>query len=165
MPKLSNAMAAGIGWLGRRLLLWRHPASQGDNEQSGRGTPSTPPSPQAKRAGHETEDMSGALMGRLAAGLGAALGIVIALMFIMLDIFHREDRAGQPKLTAEQSTRLLPPAPHLQVNAVQDLATLLASETSLLHHYAWIDPGRRRARIPINRAMTLAVGQKLDSAP
>ncbi len=156
---LSAAREAGL------RMLRSTPAEQPEEDQSGRGDPSVPASPAATSAGHEVADMSGGLMTRLAVGLLASAACVIVLMLLLNRWFHQADRLDQPRLTAEQTMRVLPPAPRLQTDAVHELGALHDREDALLHHYAWITPERRRARIPIDRAMILVTGRSLDAAP
>ncbi len=90
---------------------------------------------------------------------------VIGLMLLLLGSFREQRREQRPQLTAEQTARLQPPKPNLQAHPVGDLAMLRANENRLLHGYGWIDPGHTRARIPIERALTLMVGRSLEAAP
>ena len=133
--------------------------------QAGRGRPATPPSAAARRAGHETEDMRGGLMGKLVLLLGAvALCMALAMAGLRYWV-TRVHLADQPKFTAQQATQVTPPLPHLQADPVAQLAQLQASETQLLHNYAYADDTHTRARIPIDRAMALTVGQGLEPPP
>ncbi len=176
----SDAGRSGATGRVRRLLGWAaatvagvaalpfgkpRPASQRFDEASGRGTPTAPASEMAVRQGYETRDMSGALMMWLTMGLGAAIAVMIGLMLLLVGSFHQERRDDAPRLTAEQTAPLHPPKPNLQADPVTDLARLHAGEDALLHGYAWIDPGRTHARIPIKRAMTLMVGHTLEPMP
>ncbi len=132
---------------------------------SGRGRRATPPSAKARREGHETEDMSGRLMTRLALGLGTAACIVVFGIIEARTWVRRSYLSEQPALTALQTAPIIPPGPHLQTHPVKDIDQLHAQEDSLLLRYAWVDPARTRARIPINRAMDLTVGRSLEHAP
>ncbi len=133
-------------------------------DASGRGEPGTPPSPQAARQGFETEDMSGALMGVLAVGLGVAIAVAIWLMVMMLHGFQAS-REAAPPLTAQQQADPPPPLPRLQPAPWHDLADVQRSELERLDRYGWVDPQHSRARIPIGVAMQRIVGQSLDPAP
>ena len=134
-------------------------------ERTGHGNPAEPPSRQARLARHETSDMSGRLMLRLVAGLGIVMALAIVGMVGAQRIMRSRADHAQPPLTAEQLVQPPPPAPNLQANPVPELAALHARESRLLDAYAWITPDHARARIPINRAMTLIIGRKLDAAP
>jgi len=159
-------LASTSAALGGLALLGRRPVPIGDEgEASGRGSPSTPPSKRAVSLGFEPHDMSGRDMALLVAGLGASAAAVIGLMFAMLGYFHAQDRAARPPFTPEQVARIEPPLPHLQDHPKADLREQIAREEGLLHGYAWLGPDHARARIPIDRAMALAVGRPLDAAP
>lgn len=134
------------------------------NEETGRGEPSVPPSPQAVRRGFETEDMSAVTMGLLAAGLAIAIAVAVWLMVLMLHGF-RADREQAPPLTAEQQAPIVTPLPHLQDHPLRDIAALRRTEADRLNHYAWADPQHTRARIPIGEAMQRTIGQSLDGVP
>lgn len=158
---------AGAGAFAFGLAAKRRHQPSGDNpfdEETGRGLPAVPPSPQARRKGFETEDMSGALMGSLTVGLGAAIAIAIVLMVLMLHSFQAR-RADAPAMTAEQRALIVPPLPHLQAHPLQDLAAVRGGEAARLAGYGWADAQHTRARIPIGAAMERTVGQSLDNAP
>ena len=157
----SLAGIATLTWLFRKP----EPGSQRFDEASGRGDPATPASAVAVEQGHETRDMSGRLMMWLTIGLAGAVATMICLMLLLVGSFHRQRLDNPPRLTVEQTAPLHPPRPNLQADPVTDLARLHAGEDALLHHYAWIDDGHSRARIPIRRAMTLMVGHTLDPMP
>lgn len=131
---------------------------------SGRGHPATPPSAKARDQGHETEDMSGGLMARLALLLGTVACVVVLGMVEARTWLRSSYVSGQPALTALQTAPITPPDPRLQANPVQEIDRLRAKEDALLHGYAWVDPARTRARIPIDRAMALVVGRGLEHA-
>ena len=166
-------LLAGIGSFGAMLgaiLLFRRrsphaPGPQTEDEASGRGEPGTPPSAAAGSAGHETEDMSGGTMMWVLLGLGGVVASSIVLMILLLGYFHRERSTSQPYFTAEQTRTIQPPKPNLQIDPDGDLARLHRNEDLLLDHYAWVDARHDQARIPIQRALTLMVGHRLDTAP
>ncbi len=177
MPPSSVGRFA-LGWAARLALLlggaslavrFGVPASATpavtDDGDLGRGEPGVPASPGARAAGHETEDMSGALMGRLMIGLAVVLTLVIGGLIGVRSLVQRHDNAAAPSLTAEQTTPVVPPPPNLQNDPVGDLARLNEAENRLLGNYAWVDPEHTRGRIPIDRAMALIVGHPLDTAP
>lgn len=140
------------------------PAGAAQHE-SGRGRPAAPPGADARGKGHETEDMSGGLMAGLALLLGTVACVVVFGMVEVRTWIRSSYVSGQPALTALQTAPITPPGPHLQADPVKDIDQLRAKEDSLLHGYAWVDPARTRARIPIDRAMALTVGRSLEHAP
>ena len=173
-PRQLRRVVAALAWAAASLaavatavlLVWkRRPVVHQHDELSGRGTPSTPPSRTAVTLGHETRDMSGRAMMWLTIGLGSSVALVIGLMLVLVDVFQHERRHDERSLTGLQTLTVLPPAPNLQRDPVGDLARMHAGEDRLLHGYAWIDRGHARARIPIQRAMTLAIGHTLEPMP
>ena len=148
------------------LLFWKpRPHVNKHDELSGRGEPSTPPSSKAMKSGHETRDMSGRVMMWLTVGLGSSVAAVIGLMLLLNMVFHHDRLSNQRALTLQQTMAVHPPSPNLQTDPVTDLARMHANEDRLLHGYAWIDANHTRARIPIKRAMTLAIGHTLGPLP
>ncbi len=136
-----------------------------DSDATGRGPPSTPPSAVARAAGHETGDMRGGVMGWVVAGLftvalSAALGMVG-----LGHLFESWQSAALPDFTTQQTTRVQPPAPNMQADALGDIAKLRHSEDMRLTTYGWLDADHTHARIPIDRALPLVVGKSLDAAP
>lgn len=135
------------------------------DEASGRGKPGTPASAPARRAGHETEDMSGRTMALLVAGLGGTVACVIALLWVTLAVLTYRDHASEPRFTAQQVAPMPPPLPNLQTAPMTEIAALNAREEGRLTTYGWVDAGHTRARIPLARALTLIEGKPLDTAP
>ena len=117
----------------------------------------------ARAAGHETRDLSGGTLALLVAGLGGTAACVIALMVGLMTYLDHSRNAAESKFTTQQTTAL--PPPNLQAAPLSDIADLHQREENLLAHYAWIDPGHTRARVPVARAMTLMVGRRLDDPP
>ena len=164
--RLRHALARIVSLVAAmRGLPVRSPEPEPESAASGRGAPSEPPSGASRDSGHETEDMSGGIMTWLTVALAGSVVVAIGLMLLLLGSFSEQRREQRPPLTAEQTMPLQPPKPNLQAHPVRDLAVLRANENRLLHGYAWIDAGHTRARIPIDRALTLMVGRNLEAAP
>ena len=162
-------LAAGAAVIGAATLFVRrnHPGriraltDAGYDVASGRGRPGTPASPVARDSGHETLDMRGGLMAKLILLLGSvAVCMVLAMIGLRIWVSTIQ-RDSQPPLTREQTAIITPPEPHLQRDPLGDIARLLQSEEKLLGGTAYLDESRTRARIPIDRAMALTVGQPL----
>ncbi|WP_428484792.1 hypothetical protein [Rhodopila sp.] len=169
-PRIARWIVSGVVLLGGLLLVSNRTsvplvARDPHGPESGRGEPSTPPSAQAAAHGFETEDMSARDMTWLVFSLGASVAVSIGILLLMLTYFHSRNEAAQPRLTPEQQAQIEPPAPGLQANPADELRQQRAREGALLHGYAWLDSNHTRARIPIDRAMALTVGQSLDKAP
>lgn len=109
--------------------------------------------------------MNARTMTFLSVGLLVGVGIVMGGMGLLYSLLRTASEDDRPALTAEQTAVIPPPAPNLQTDALADIARLTKGQDKLLDTYAWIDADHTRARIPIDRAMALTVGRKLDSAP
>lgn len=158
-------VAAGT-LLGTSLLAFRRkPYPSRFGEDTGRGSPSTPPSPKARALNFEPHDANARNVALVMLGHFVVAASVIGLMFLMLGFFHDHRVVSAPHLTPEQEARIEPPAPHLQAHPHQDLYARQALEEGRLNSYEWLDPSHARARIPIRRAMALAVGRSLDAGP
>ncbi len=131
--------------------------------QTGRGTPATPPSAEAREAGHETEDVSTGNVHRVMALFAAVALAAVFGMMGLLGVWRSSDRVSQPKLTAVQTAPVEVPGPHLQVDAYTDLNNERGREIGKLSGYAYIDDSHAQARIPIEDAMTLVAGRTLDT--
>ena len=103
-------------------------------------------------------------------GIGLALGIVV-VVFAMWGLFEwfyaREDQASPvvaPAILSETKQQL-PPEPRLQAQPRLDLQALHEGEDQVLTTYAWIDPDRGIARIPIAEAIKIVAAKGLPSKP
>lgn len=135
------------------------------DEASGRGRPGMPASPVARDSGHETRDMRGGLMAKLFLLLGT---VAVCMVFAMIGLriwVTTAQRDSQPPLTREQTALITPPGPHLQRDPLAEIANLQRREDEMLGGYAYLDADHTHARIPIDRAMALTVGQPLAPPP
>lgn len=169
-PLLARAavVVGGVSLLLRRVQPSPTPSAldeAGQAGEAGRANGAAPPSAKSRGQGHETEDMSGGLMAGLALFLGTVVCVVVFGMIEVRTWIRSSYVSDQPALTALQTAPITPPGPHLQADPVKDIYQLRAKEDSLLHGYAWVDPARTRARIPIDRALALTVGRSLEHAP
>ncbi|HYR88593.1 MAG TPA: hypothetical protein VE422_31220 [Terriglobia bacterium] len=71
---------------------------------------------------------------------------------------HNERRDVRRTLVDEPSP--IPPEPRLQIAPQADLAEYLRSQREILNSYGWASREQGRVRIPITRAMELAVEQE-----
>jgi hypothetical protein len=150
-----SAAAIGIGALLRAYL----PAV------TARGKSSIPPSGEAVMSGYETTDIDVRGTTFILAGIAATTALVIGIVFILVWRFDVARHAAWSHLTPQQTARLVPPAPHLQLHPFADLARVRIREDRLLHSYGWTSADHSTARIPIDRAMALTVGKSLDASP
>jgi hypothetical protein len=129
------------------------------------GKPRTPPSPAALGAGFEVKDINERTVVYILGTIVATTALVIGIVTVMIwrfDVTRTQSFAG---LSQEQTAQGVPPAPHLQINPFADLAQQHIRESRLLHGYGWTSADHTTARIPIDRAMALTVGQSLDAPP
>lgn len=162
-----------VGSIALAINFGIHPAqpvgdeafSKDVDEASGRGNASVPASSQARKAGHETEDMSARTMTKLVLGLGLVATLMVFGMIGLRSLFISLHQRGEPPLTTEQTTVINPPAPNLQTAPLTQLSAMAAVSNKLLDTYAWVDASHTQARIPIDRAMQLIIGHPLDTAP
>ncbi|WP_336486593.1 hypothetical protein [Methylobacterium nigriterrae] len=124
----------------------------------------TSPPPEASEAGpgFETQDVDVAKTACVMAGLAAAALVAVAIMVWLMTSLTASQRRALPALTPQQTVRVNPPAPNLQANPYADIDRQRAAQSRRLDAYGFTDPSRQRARIPIERAMTLTVGRPLD---
>lgn len=102
-------------------------------------------------------------------GIGLAISIVL-VVFAMWGLFEwfylREDQNSPviaPPVLSEKPQ--LPPEPRLQAEPRLDLKALREGEDTILTTYAWIDPSRGIARIPVEDAIKIVAARGLPSRP
>ena len=132
---------------------------------SATGKPRTPPSSEALKLGFEQTDIGARDVALILAGIAATTAVVIGIIFVMFWRFNIARDDSWSNLTPQQTARSVPPAPHLQIAPMAALAQQRARENRLLHSYGWTSVDHSTARIPIDRAMALTVGQSLDAGP
>lgn len=120
------------------------------------------PPPEPEGPGHETRDVNVRNTVFVMAGLVLSAVTVIGGMVLFMRVTEKSQREALPTLTPQQTARLVPPPPNLQANPYADLDRQRASSRAAIGGYGYLDPGHTRARIPIDRAMDLAVGRSLD---
>ena len=175
--------AAGLALLGGTVLLARgREAGSGSGDHAvreagrdddrdhgefgpdtGRGTPSTPPSAGSREAGHEIEDVSTRNVHRIMALFATVALAAVFGMIALIGFWRSDDRASRPKLTAVQVAPVQVPGPHLQVDAYSDLNHERGREIGKLTGWAYTDASHTEARIPIEDAMVLVAGRPLDT--
>ena len=172
-PRIATWLAAGAALLGAATLFVRRShfaqlrtlAGARYDEASGRGRAGVPASPVAQEAGHEMRDMRGGLMGKLFLLLGS---VAFCMVFAMIGLrvwVTNVQRASLPPLSREQTAIITPPGPHLQRDPLAEIAGLNRRQQARLNGYGYLDAGHTHARIPIDRAMALTIGQPLAPPP
>ncbi|MGH7088683.1 MAG: hypothetical protein ACREFQ_07255 [Stellaceae bacterium] len=92
----------------------------------------------------------------------AALVVVALLGFAPLII-----RGAWPSSQhdVDRRVKVIPPAPRLQTNPPEDLASYLAEQRALLESYGWVDKSKGIAREPIDAAMQRLAKNGIDGFP
>ncbi len=166
-------VAAGAALLGAATLLLRrthHARSRAAvgaryDEESGRGRAGSPPSPDARTAGHETDDLAGGTLGKLLLLLGSAAALMVCAMIGLRLWITQAQRSAEPSFTAIETATITPPKPNLQAAPLREIGALHERENQLLEGFAYLDDARTRARIPLDRALALTVGQPVAPPP
>ena len=119
----------------------------------------TPHSAGSHNGGHEPTDVNVRPLAMYAAVLALTVVGALVLMWALFQFYQAMPvREGGPvsPLTAE---RVPPPRPRLQTMETQgeDLAVNRASEKQALTTYGWVDKKAGIVRIPVQRAMDLAL--------
>lgn len=114
---------------------------------------------------HERSDASVSGVFGFALGLAIALTIISFAVWVLFSFFAaRASRKVAPEFPlASQQQNRMPPEPRLQTNPRADLSDLRAQEDAILRSYGWIDKDAGVVRIPIDRAMKLAVERGLPA--
>jgi hypothetical protein len=108
--------------------------------------------------GHETSDASVRLIVIVLAFLAAGAAAVCFLVYgIFVYLADHPLTTAPPNPMAETSRQQFPPPPRLDVQPARDLQDLRTQEDKLLDSYGWTDKNDGIVRIPIDRAMDLAI--------
>lgn len=98
----------------------------------------------------------------LYSGIGLTV-FTIAAILLMFALFRwleiRESRLDTDTYYLAEISRPVP-ATLLQINARQELAELRAAETHTLTTYGWVDEDARIVRVPVERAIEIALQKK-----
>jgi len=74
--------------------------------------------------------------------------------------FSETQKLG-PGASPFDNSRVLPPAPRLQVDPAIDLDQVRQSQNETLNSYGWADKATGKVRVPIDRAMDMLIERKL----
>ena len=105
-------------------------------------------------SGYEESDANPRPVARAVLLIVAMVAVSAVFTAMLFDYFT--DREG---LVASVEADFLPPEPRLQVSAGIDLIELRAREAALLSTYGWVDQEAGVVRLPVERAMELALGK------
>ena len=103
-------------------------------------------------------------IGGFAVGLLVVLGASAIFLWYFSKFLRGYEESLDPAPPALEAARAAyePPGPRLQENPAEEMAALRAEEAAILDTYAWVDEAGGIARVPIERAITILVG---DSGP
>ena len=113
-----------------------------------------------------SERLDSELNAKAIAGFGIGLILVTAASAVGVWYFSKflrsYEAAQDPAPPALEAARApyQPPGPRLQTDPEGELETLREEEDAILEGYAWIDEASGVARVPIERAITLMVGDE-----
>lgn len=108
---------------------------------------------------------------RAIAGFAVGLVVVTVLSAGLLWYFagflrgHQAAKDPAPSPLAAAGAPYQPPGPRLQTDPAGEMAALRAAEEQLLGSYGWVDRQGGIARIPIERAISLMVGDAEPAPP
>jgi hypothetical protein len=92
------------------------------------------------------------------------LFVVLVVTFVsmrgLFGYFSETQNLG-PGASPFDNSRVLPPAPRLQVDPAVDLDQVRQSQNELLNSYGWADKPTGKVRVPIDRAMDMLIERKL----
>ncbi|WP_298955182.1 hypothetical protein [uncultured Methylobacterium sp.] len=112
-------------------------------------------------AGFESEDVDVGRTAWMVLALAVSVAAAIGAVAFLMHLFGTWTLAETPPFTPQQTATLRPPPPNLQGDPYADLARQEARDRAAVAGYAYTDAERRRARIPVERAMTLIEGRSL----
>lgn len=121
------------------------------------------PDPDAKEhfgnagVGYEPIDANLRTVVRLGLVLLAFLGLTLAMIAGLYKILTLRSEGREQPLVSIQELHTLPPEPRLQASPASEWEKLQESQLDDLHGYGWVDQQAGVARIPIERAMELAL--------
>ncbi|HUE69729.1 MAG TPA: hypothetical protein VMP01_02475 [Pirellulaceae bacterium] len=112
-------------------------------------------------AGYERTDVRIAPLVWL--GLAVFLGsaAVFGVVWLLLVFFERQAERSDPQQSPLAQSERAPLAPGLQKSPVEDLQALIARDEAILTSYGWADEERQVVRIPVERAIELALDRGL----
>ena len=92
------------------------------------------------------------------------LFVVLLVTFVsmrgLFGYFSETQNLG-PGASPFDNSRVLPPAPRLQVDPAVDLDQVRQSQNEMLNSYGWADKATGKVRVPIDRAMDMLIERKL----
>lgn len=107
---------------------------------------------------YEVSDANPRFVTSFGLGLVALIVIAIIVVYGYFSYFSHQAKKRNRSISSIQVSQT-PPLPRLQSDPTQDLRKLRAADEKRLNGLGWIDPEKRIAHIPIDRAIDLLVEQ------
>lgn len=123
------------------------------------------PIPATTDRGYEHSDVAIRPLVMFLAGLALSLMIVCGVVAWMFYLFEQGAKKTDPKPLPLAEQARPTPGPLLQVSPRQDVELLREREQQILSSTEWVDRERGIARIPIDRAISLAAAGGLPEWP
>jgi hypothetical protein len=109
-------------------------------------------------AGHETRDASVRMIVGVLVLLAVGAGLVCAFVYgVFVYLSDHPLTTTPPNPLVETAREQFPPQPRLQEHPAIELQQLRGEEDQILNTYGWTDKKAGIVRIPIDRAMELAM--------
>jgi hypothetical protein len=115
----------------------------------------------ADHPGYERRDVRISALVWLALSVLLGTTAVFVVLWLLLGYLETQARRTDPQLSPLAESEQSPPAPQLQQTPVEDLQTLIQRDEAILSSYGWADKEQQTVRIPVSRAMDLAVERGL----
>lgn len=115
----------------------------------------------AASAGYERRDVRISALIWLGMTVLLSTAAVFIVLWLLLTFYERQAAKADPQLSPRAETAPAPPTPHLQEMPVEDLQALQRRDDAILTTYGWADQEQQTVRIPVSRAMDLALERGL----
>ena len=110
--------------------------------------------------GHETSDAKIIPIIGTAAGLAISAALIGWLVYGIFHYLARQPVTTAPPNPMSAADQQFPPVPRIEEHPATELQQLRAQEEQTLSTYGWADKQAGTVRIPIDRAMDLALERK-----
>jgi hypothetical protein len=116
--------------------------------------------------GHEQEDASVRAIILTGAALAIGAAVVAAIVYGIFWYFahHPLSTAAENPMAMANPEARRPPAPRIEEHPADEVQQLHQQEDLILHTYGWTDKDAGIVRVPIDRAMDLALQRGLPSS-
>jgi hypothetical protein len=117
-------------------------------------------SPKQSQYQHETADISGRSITKLAIMLVVIIILISFILFGLITYFKNRQPITFAQAQKETQREEIPPLPHLEEKPGVNLKELRQEKERLLHSYGWVDKQKGIIHMPIENAMKLLVMRK-----